>query len=354
MLLKHYCLNSVIVGYVMGEYLRVLTVLIGLAILVNPLITSLTYSAGPSISIYITYDPVENYGALNIQADFTTALNNTVLELPLPGLGNGRYGSISVSAGNGKPLTYSLDEERNLLRILVNESTKTISVDAYIYDVADEVGVDTYVLNLNFTQYTGTSSFHGKLVLMGNYNTTIIPTLSTRKPTVSRAENTTIIDIYEPDNYIIIAAAIPEIPGAPAGGAGGAGGTTKPPASMPGLNPLIISIIIAVIAGAAAASYIFYRRSREPEIISIPPTELLSDETIKEIILYIGDAGPQGIQQSKLVRLTHRPKSTISRRVKRLANEGYVEITRMGKHNIVKLTEKGYEAYKKLKKEVGG
>ncbi len=336
----------------MGEYLRVLTVLTSLAILAFPLAIQFAYSAGPSINIYITYDPVENYGALNIQVGFDTALNNTVLDLPLPGLGGGRYGSVSVSAGNGKPLTYSLDEERNLLRIFINESTKTVSVDAYIYDVADEVGIDTYVLNLNFTQYTGTSSFHGKLVLMGNYNTTIIQTLSAKKPTISHAENTTIIDIYEPDNYIIIASAIPEIPGAPIGG--GASGTRTPAGTTPLLNPVIIGSILAVIAVAAAVLYYFYRKSREPEIISIPPTELLSDDTIKEIILYIGDAGPQGIQQSKLVRLTNRPKSTISRRIKRLANEGYVEIKRMGKHNIVKLTAKGYEAYKKLKKEVGG
>ncbi len=327
------------------DSIRVAIILVSV-ILANML---LVQAKGPGINIYVTYDPTDNYGALNIEADYPEELNSTVVEIPLPGIGGGEYGTISVSTGEGRSLTYTYNSEAGILRILVNESTRKILVDAYIYNVAEEVGVDTYVIALNFTPYTGSPGFHAKLVLMGSYNATIVPTIATKKPSVSRTSNTTIIDFYEPDTYIVV---ITSTLTPPSSGGGGTGGGATTPHVAGGGPEWLLWMIIIIGALAGLAGYYYYRRMQEPEIINIPPTELLSDETIREIILYVGDAGPDGLRQSRLVRLTHRPKSTISRRLKRLSNEGYVEIIRMGKHNIVKLTPKGYEAYKKIKKSL--
>jgi DNA-binding MarR family transcriptional regulator len=41
----------------------------------------------------------------------------------------------------------------------------------------------------------------------------------------------------------------------------------------------------------------------------------------------------------------------VSRRIKRLSEEGYVEVVRSGKYNVIRLTDKGWEVYSKLKKE---
>ncbi len=115
------------------------------------------------------------------------------------------------------------------------------------------------------------------------------------------------------------------------------------------IDPLNISLLIflAVIL-LVTVLFIVLRRIARIEIETISPGDLFSDETTREIILIVGDAGEKGIRQSELVRVTGKPKSTISRRIKRLSEEGFVEIIRAGKYNIIVLTEQGKKIYEQL------
>lgn len=113
---------------------------------------------------------------------------------------------------------------------------------------------------------------------------------------------------------------------------------------LPGI-PILVSFIIILLV----IVYVVLRRIARVEVETISPGDLFSDETTREIILIVGDAGEKGVKQSELVKTTGRPKSTISRRIKRLSEDGLVEIIRAGKYNIIVLTNRGREVYQQLK-----
>ncbi len=118
------------------------------------------------------------------------------------------------------------------------------------------------------------------------------------------------------------------------------------------LGGYITSLLI--IAGVAIVILILFyiiRRMREEtiEIESISPTDILSDSLIRDIIIVVGDSGDKGIRQNKLVSILQKPKSTVSRKIKRLYEYGYVIVKRAGRSNVILLTEKGWSTYKRLK-----
>jgi len=118
------------------------------------------------------------------------------------------------------------------------------------------------------------------------------------------------------------------------------------------IDPLNISLLVSfVVILLVIVFFIVFKRITRIEVETISPGDLFSDETTREIILIVGDAGEKGIKQSELVKVTGKPKSTISRRIKRLSEEGFVEIIRAGKYNIIVLTGRGREVYEQLRSE---
>lgn len=313
---------------------------------------------GRSIDVTIYYDLNSDFGAMNIVYSLGEAVNSTIVELPLPLLRQGSYTWFSVEDPDGSPLLYDYLEDKYLLKIYVNESLSSIIVHAALNGISEEIGIGAYVLYIDYSNYTGIPVFHSQIIVVGAYNVSVFSGTGA-SATVRKTSNTTIVELNQPDTYTLIY--MEEITGpiTPTTTPGGGGTTTglPPEGVVPSgpsdMLPYIVIGIIAVIAGVAA--YIVYRRRRyEPSLTTLEPGDILSDETTKQIILIVGDAGVEGIKQSQLVRQTNRPKSTISRRLKRLADEGYVEIIHIGKHNIVRLTAKGLEAYKRFKEELSG
>jgi uncharacterized membrane protein len=72
------------------------------------------------------------------------------------------------------------------------------------------------------------------------------------------------------------------------------------------------------------------------------------DDATRLIIRALKDAGEKGLLQSEIARITGLPKSSISRRVRRLEEEGFVEVKRVGKYSYVYLTSKGLDLAKKI------
>jgi len=60
------------------------------------------------------------------------------------------------------------------------------------------------------------------------------------------------------------------------------------------------------------------------------------------------DSENKGLTQSDISRITGLPKSVVSRRVRRLEEEGLLEVKRIGNRNYVYLTSKGLELAKKI------
>ncbi len=132
-------------------------------------------------------------------------------------------------------------------------------------------------------------------------------------------------------------------------------GTTTPTSQVPSTNWILpLAIIVAAIAAVAAYILISRRRAGGIVVETISPTDILSDDVVKDIIVAVGNAGEKGITQNRLVHLLGRSKSTISRKIKRLVEYGYIEVERAGRSNIVRLTRKGWDAYKKLRSGEAG
>jgi uncharacterized membrane protein len=211
-----------------------------------------------------------------------------------------------------------------------------------------------YSMLLDFTSFSNMGSFNAKIRIIGGYNAQVYPPYGY---SVKSSDEYVVVNIDQAEPYTIIITSeeFPSPTTATTTTSGGAVITTTPTTRYPGGiigvtgNPYLwIGIGIGVVAGILA--YLLYRRrGLGVEVETITAGDLLSDETVREIIKAVGDAGVEGIKQSELVRITGRPKSTISRRVKRLADEGFVEIIRRGKYNIIRLTEKGLSIYKELK-----
>ncbi|RLG84248.1 MAG: hypothetical protein DRO40_01955 [Thermoprotei archaeon] len=157
------------------------------------------------------------------------------------------------------------------------------------------------------------------IVLMKNFTTTIPTLLTTSSPTGTPSES--------PTTYT----------------------SPSPPATDIGKwLPLLLVGVLALI-GIGIAWFLMRRRRGEIIVETISPTDILSDDITRNILLVVGDSGEKGIAQNRLVTIIGKPKSTISRKIRRLSEAGYIDIERAGRRNIIRLTGKGWEVYRKLK-----
>lgn len=118
-------------------------------------------------------------------------------------------------------------------------------------------------------------------------------------------------------------------------------------------NPILLLMLgtIALILATLATLYLYrYLKRRGPDL-TIEYIDYFKDSSAKQILLTLGESGEQGLTQSEISRKTGLPKSTISRKLRRLLEDGIVEVKPSGKYNYVVLTPKGYSIYRRLKEE---
>lgn len=107
----------------------------------------------------------------------------------------------------------------------------------------------------------------------------------------------------------------------------------------------ILMILIAIIVVIAIIVLYFRKRRKGIELETI---DVAQDDAIRAIVRVLKETGNKGLTQAEIVKHTGLPKSSVSRRVRRLVEEGYVEIKRVGKFNYVYLTSKGLEYAKRV------
>ncbi len=316
-----------------------------------------------TIVLDIYYDLYNDIGYVNETIVIgSIETNNSFIEIPLlKPPEKGSYEIVSVTGVPGGNLTYRVLEDRNTILIFVN-NTRTIEIDYMIRNYSDELSINTYTLLIDLSNFSNTDYLKTTLLIPGNYKTYVEPSMGSNIEYIG--ENVR-ITYTRPLMYVTVLYASEtsetNIPGTTSPQ------TTSPtPASSPKTSPTTTTTethgqpttynLYPVFLGIAAAIviiatiYLVYRKKYGGiEIETLPPS-ILEDETSKKIIELAGEAGDKGIKQSELVAKTGRPKSSISRRVKRLADEGYIVIVRAGKHNIIKLSDKGWKIYNDLKK----
>ncbi len=309
-----------------------------------------TYTVFQGVSMSIFFDVSDNIGYVEENITLKQHSNETyVIQIPLipPTKNNSKYAVLDVRS-NDNHLLYSIDQEENVLKVIVN-NTESITVNYMLYNYIEEVGVGLYTLFLDLSSYNNiTNDFVARISFLNTYDIKVYPKIGAK---TSYSEKYVTVYLYHPYAYtfIITEKSLEELTSYEPS-------ITKSettPSTTRAFSDYFYIGLLLVIAVGISAFILFRRRTMRVEVETIPATDLSSDETVRDIILIVGKHSEQGIKQSELVRKTGKPKSTISRRVNRLAKEGIVEIIRKGKYNIIKLTPKGKQLYEKLLEEKG-
>jgi DNA-binding transcriptional ArsR family regulator len=123
--------------------------------------------------------------------------------------------------------------------------------------------------------------------------------------------------------------------------------TTPTPTPPRGAQAWIITAIGGSIAAIAVLAYFTIKRRRGPGVV-VEISDYIRDDAARKIIKALKAAEGRGLTQTEIARLTGLPKSSVSRRIKRLEQDGYITVKRVGKHNYIYLTSKGEELARKI------
>jgi len=271
--------------------------------------------------------------------------NVTYISIPLlKPLGMGNLTILSCVNESGENLSYILSSDLDEI-VVAASGAKSVTVNYIGYNYFDELAPGVYGGVIDLSPYANASYVELKLYVPKEYNISVAPHVGV---SYGSSGDYAVVRLTKPLTYIILLTLLP-LPST-----GGEEGVKPSRVAEQPQRELLVVVAVALGISAVALTALYFLRRRPPriEVEALPPS-ILEDETSKIIIRLLGEAGEKGVKQSDLVRLTGRPKSSISRRVKRLAEEGYVEIIRAGKHNIVKLSDKGVQVYRSMRRGAG-
>lgn len=294
--------------------------------------------AAYSISINLSYDLLSNIGLMEIVLDIPDSSNTTMFEIPLTFIGEDAWFNIVniTATPEAGSLIYEYNEHDKILRLIALNTTRATAW-LIAENITDNYAPGVYGFFLNLEEFAGAGSASFKLYVYGSHGV-MVENLGgkTYNGTVYYSDSFTILQIDRPGLYfVLLLTNIEERP-------------VNQPSSAIGFNTIIAVIVALLAVGASAVLIYLWRRRVSIEFEPVATRDLLTDEVVRDILMALGKAGDKGLQQSELVSLTGRPKSSISRRIKKLEDEGYVSVLRSGKYNYLRLTEKGFEAFKKI------
>jgi len=246
-------------------------------------------------------------------------------------------------------------------------NTSFVKIEYIPIGLVTPIGLGYYELSIDLG-FENIEQISGEVIVPKNFDILVI---GTGDYSVERNDFITIL-LHDPERYIIVlmknfTTTIPTSPTASSPTetspiTSALTETTSPSSESPTTHtspsppttdtgkwlPLLLVAALALI-GIGIAWFFMRRRREEIVVETISPTDILSDDIIRDILLVVGDSGEKGIAQNRLVTIIGKPKSTISRKIRRLSEAGYIDVERAGRSNIVRLTGKGWEIYRKLK-----
>ena len=316
--------------------------------LIFVLLPALAHSLSPSntidhVAYYIMYDPLSRTGYESISFELSAnGITEFSIQLINPSYGcNATLINATFANPNVVIVPPFFNSSTGVIDFVVNSST-AVTIYLLVNNLFQELTPGSYEGVLDFTMFRNVS-FTSIVTIPGIYKVIARRFDSpSGNPAVSYTSNTTVISFSSPGLYhVILMVSNGQVTPQPTGSGGGGFVNTY-------TAVWLISVI--VVAGLAVAILLLLKRRERVVVETLPPRSLEEDEIVKEIVLALGDAGEKGLRQSDIVTATKRPKSSISRRVRRLLEEGYIEVERVGKYNVLKLTEKGLKFYRGLKK----
>lgn len=292
----------------------------------------------------VTLDPLDPTGLMKVTLTLTGIPEGYFVEYNIP-----LHIFVSENEWGVQYIYYEAYPSASSVSVISCDSFCTVRTNATVlslyFNITNplvELGIGAYSLEVNATDVEITDNVKVRIELFGTYDVYIAPRGAGRYLV---GNNTTQI-VIEGKKYAYITMALattslPTVIPPP-------GSTTPPPSSgegsVLGFGLLTVILIAGLIVLIAALVYFFARRRVTVEVV----TDVLSDELSRKIILEVGNAGGKGLTQAELVEKLKASKSSVSRRVKRLLQEGFVEVKREGKYNYIVLTPKGMNAYRSI------
>jgi len=317
-----------------------LTSRIMLGMLAFTLIVVLQYSttASPtevnSVEYTVFYDPFDNTGVLRVDVSISATPGQVVsVELPVKVFIDSSLEYInSTVSPTSASMVVDYDDSTGYLSIMA-ENASSITVYFSVTNLTYESSPGSYIATLNLLDYSGWGGkISVELYLTGVFNATVYPRGAGYN--IRILNNVTYVKIEEPAMYFMVFTVPINTPG-----------TGAPSGAR---YDLFMALIIILVVVAGIIILLLWRMRRGVGLETISAADVLSDPVARTIIRALGEAGENGLTQAELTSKTGIPKSSISRRVRRLEEEGYLAVARVGKYNYLRLTSKGWEAYRKI------
>lgn len=289
------------------------------------------------VYIEITADPEVNLTIVNMQVSL--AYGNVVLVLWNVVEGAEKLYLLNAIDENGAALPFNVINATTF-EVMVPEA-KTVNVTYIPLNAIEELGYGVYLITIDLEPYEEVVK-SCIIRISSDYETLVT---SVGRYSINKVNDIVEIHLLDPQPYNIVMFSSPIEPPI-------ISTLTNETQAVPLLNRIPLALIAGLIAATAiiALAYFFKHRASK-DVISIEevsPRDIVSDDVMRDIIYAVGRAGESGLPQVKLVKLLEKPKSTISRKLRRLSENSYIVIERTGKINIVKLTNKGWSIYKSL------
>jgi len=314
------------------SYTEILTVLVLFTSVISPAFTSSNSIYINNLCYYVVYDPRSNEGIVEVRATISVD-ELAYLEIPLGVFSEEtEFKFINYTSSDGV-LVVGLNTTESGITVLAS-GTGELRVILQITNLVEEVGVGVYSLIVDTeTLYNTTSSVRVEIFFIGKYDVSV-DTIRVSSNT-SKLDNTThlVLDGFGLGFVILIPV------------------VETPQGELVAQPRILWSLVIVAIGVLVAGGLVFYFLRRRRIVFTVEKLDYLSDSSYRAIIRVLGDSGNRGILQADISAKTGLPKSTVSRRVRRLEEEGLVTIKRSGKYNYVYLTDRGLEVYKKIVRE---
>lgn len=285
-----------------------------------------------SVEYVVFYDPIEGTGVLRVSITMSLApgeIGNVDLPVKIFSDASLYFFNYTMDPPTGS-LVVNYDDDTGIASLLVSNAS-TVTLYFTVSNLTEEASIGSYTATLDLLDYTsGAVNVSVEIYLTGIYDVIIDSYPRVSGYSIQTLTNTTVIRAYDPAIYFIVL----KIPV-----------NTVPPSSTQFnlLNLLFPLLLITVVAAV-----IIVLRWRRTSIGRIEKVNVLNDPVSRSIIRALGEAGDAGLTQAEITNRTGIPKSSVSRRIRRLEEEGFITVARTGKYNYLRLTDKGKEAYRRI------
>ncbi|MEM4718077.1 MAG: winged helix-turn-helix transcriptional regulator [Desulfurococcaceae archaeon] len=302
----------------------------------TPIISSQLQS---SISVHyiIYYDPLSNEGILEAIASLS----------PPPGLEPPYEVSIPIHIFDEDAELFFLNYTVVNLQNVITEYNETIGNFVVIFDKPGTIKVYFTIKDIFYSVDSIVHSFYVNTAVLEGVATTVkvellMPGEFRITNTTLRGETAISLKIEDNTTRVVITgfgevivdlySEITEL-------------TETPAFSVLGFYPIIAIIALMIIIIAVLLIFMYQRRKTGLELETVDYTR---DDVTKALLKLLKESGNRGLSQAEITKHTGLPKSSISRRIRRLEEEGLIEVKRVGKYNYLYLTNKGLEFAKRI------